>query len=231
MSPATRAPRATPAEAPAQPLGGLAHDAVVLAGGAGERLGGVSKADVDLAGERLLDRVLTATTGATRTVVVGDVDVPEGVLRTVEEPPRSGPAAGIVAGLRALAAAGDPAPWVLVLATDAPGLARVVPLLLQAAGVAEVLADVDGGGLGGADGFAPVDAGGHRQWLAALYRREALLRAAEALGDPTDRSVRQLVGELDLHPVDLPDERDVEDVDTWEDHARWTARLTPGGDA
>ena len=126
MSPATRALRATPAEAPAQPLGGLAHDAVVLAGGAGERLGGVSKADVDLAGERLLDRVLTATTGATRTVVVGDVDVPEGVLRTVEEPPRSGPAAGIVAGLRALAAAGDPAPWVLVLATDRADVNKTV---------------------------------------------------------------------------------------------------------
>lgn len=38
-------------------------DAVVLAGGRGSRLGGVSKADLVLGGERLLDRVLRAAAG------------------------------------------------------------------------------------------------------------------------------------------------------------------------
>ncbi|WP_462417135.1 molybdenum cofactor guanylyltransferase [Kytococcus sp. Marseille-QA3725] len=211
------------------------HDAIVLAGGTGRRLGGVSKGDVELAGQRMLDRVLAAAAGARCTVVVGDPEVPAGVLRTVEDPPRSGPAAGIAAGLGALgedAGGDDPSDWVLVLATDAPGLVRVVPGLLAAADRAEAEESAgEDGPHAGADGFAPQDATGHRQWLGAVYRRTALLRALDELGDPTDRPVKALVGRLDLRRADPADEHDVEDVDTWEDHARWTARLTAGGEA
>ncbi|HSN43882.1 MAG TPA: NTP transferase domain-containing protein, partial [Propionibacteriaceae bacterium] len=39
-------------------------DAIILAGGQGLRLGGVSKADVIVSGERLLGRVLRSTAGA-----------------------------------------------------------------------------------------------------------------------------------------------------------------------
>ena len=76
------------------------------------------------------------------------------------------------------------------------------------------------------DGIAPADAGGRAQWLAGLYRRDRLDAAAATLGDPVDQSVRSLVGGLDLHLIDLPDPGVVEDVDTWEDHARWSHRLT-----
>ena len=70
-------------------------DAVILAGGAGERLGGVSKADLLIGDERLLDTVLRSVEGARTRVVVGEVDVPYWVLLTMEEPPGGGPAAAV----------------------------------------------------------------------------------------------------------------------------------------
>ena len=78
-------------------------DAIILAGGRGSRLGGVSKADLTVGGRRLLDVVLEAVRRARTTVVVGPVAAPDGVLVTLEDPPGTGPAAGIVAGLEAVA--------------------------------------------------------------------------------------------------------------------------------
>ncbi|MFZ2514092.1 MAG: NTP transferase domain-containing protein, partial [Candidatus Lutibacillus vidarii] len=42
----------------------IRHDAIVLAGGRGSRLGGVDKGAVPVAGRALLDRVLDAVSGA-----------------------------------------------------------------------------------------------------------------------------------------------------------------------
>ena len=95
-----------------------AFDAVVLAGGAGERLGGVSKPDIELAGRRLVDGVLVAVADAREIVVVGDVAVPDGVHRTLEDPPLGGPVAGVAAGLDVLATAGPRADWTVLLACD-----------------------------------------------------------------------------------------------------------------
>jgi len=99
-------------------------DAIILAGGRGSRLGGVSKADLVVGGRRLLDVVLEAVRRARTTVVVGPVAAPDGVLVTVEDPPGTGPAAGIVAGLEAVA---QPAGWTVVLACDLPGVQAAVP--------------------------------------------------------------------------------------------------------
>ena len=97
-------------------------DLVVLAGGRGTRMGGRDKASIELGGRTLLERVLTADLGG-RVVVVGETAVPDGVRRTVEDPPGGGPVAGIGAGLDALpwsqrapSAAGDPSrpDWVAV---------------------------------------------------------------------------------------------------------------------
>jgi len=96
-----------------------AFDAIILAGGRGSRMGGISKADLVVGGERLLDGVLRAASSAARIVVVGDTPVPPGVLVTREDPPGTGPAAGLVAGLAAIT---DPSPWTLVLACDLPFL-------------------------------------------------------------------------------------------------------------
>ena len=79
----------------------MRHDAIVLAGGTGRRLGGVLKPQVTVRGRRLLDHVLDATAQARRVVVVAPetVPVPDGVVRTLEDPPHGGPVAGIAAGL------------------------------------------------------------------------------------------------------------------------------------
>lgn len=189
-------------------------DAVVLAGGAGRRLGGVSKGEVELAGQRLVDHVLAATGAARQVVVVGEVPVPEGVLLTREEPPGGGPAAGVVAGLERLAAQPGPAAdWVLLLACDLPGAGEAVPELLAVLEEAVPTQAV-----------VAVDGDGRPQWLLGAYRRDALAAAADRLGDPQGRPLRALVGELGRIEV-RPAPAAVEDVDTWSDHARWTDRL------
>lgn len=182
-------------------------DAVVLAGGRGSRLGGVSKADLVLGGERLLDRVLRAAAGARTRVVVGDVAVPAGVLLTREDPPGTGPAAGLVAGLDAVPEAG---PWTLVLACDLPDAPAAVGVLL--AGATDDAA-VDGWCLTGQDG--------HLEWLLGLYRTDALRRARDAYGDCRNRSVRGMLAPLSLAGID-PGAASTDDLDTWADHARWS---------
>ncbi|NGO81562.1 NTP transferase domain-containing protein [Streptomyces sp. YC504] len=83
------------------------YDAVVLAGGAAKRLGGVDKPAVQVGGRALLDRVLTACAAAGTTVVVAP---PRPTLRPVvwarEEPAGGGPLAALAAGVEALEHAG-----------------------------------------------------------------------------------------------------------------------------
>lgn len=186
-------------------------DAVVLAGGRGSRLGGVSKADLKVGGQRLLDRVLMAVRGARTVVVVGDVTVPPGVLLTSEEPPGTGPAAGLVAGL---AAVDSPAEWTLVLACDLPGAQDAVGLLLSAAEAASEAAGES------ADGYCLAAPDGTPQWLLGIHRSDALRSAAEAYGDPRHRSVRGLLAGLRLTAVE--EAAGVgRDLDTPADHAHW----------
>lgn len=182
--------------------------AVVLAGGRSARLGGRPKARLRREGRTLLELTLDAVREAAGVVVVGppDLALPEGVLLTREDPPFSGPAAGIAAGLRAL---GDlpGADWTMTLACDMPGVSRAVPLLLAAARSEP-----------GAAGHVCVPPGGHRQPLAALYRSDAL-RGAFAGRDAADRSVFSFVRELPLRDVTVPEDATA-DVDTWDDVQR-----------
>ncbi|RMB62111.1 NTP transferase domain-containing protein [Tessaracoccus antarcticus] len=187
----------------------LDFDAVIVAGGRGSRLGGVVKADLQVGGERLLDRVLAAARHARQRVVVGLVDVPEGVRQVVEDPPGSGPAAGLVAGLDAL---DDPSAWTLVLACDLPGAEQAVPRLLEAAMAG---GDADGHCLGSGDGTP--------QWLLGIHRSDALRRAAADYGDPRQRSVRGLLAPLRLAVI-ADAEGDGKDVDTWGDYEAWDKR-------
>ncbi|HEX2857340.1 MAG TPA: NTP transferase domain-containing protein [Propionibacteriaceae bacterium] len=191
--------------------GPVEFDAVVLAGGQGSRLGGVSKADLVVGGVRLLDLVLDAARDARTRVVVGDVAAPPGVLVTREDPAGTGPAAGLAAGLAAIT---DPAPWTLVLACDLPDATGVVPSLIDAAGVADA----------GTDGCCASGPDGSLQWLLGLYRTDALRRAVAAYGDPRNRSVRGMLAPLALTGV-RPADGLTDDLDTWADHARWNAHL------
>lgn len=196
-------------------------DAVVLAGGAAKRLGGVSKPDVELGGRRLLDGALVAVADAREIAVVGDVTVPAGVHRTVEDPPLGGPVAGLAAGLDVLAGTGAVAPWTVLLACDLadplPALGRLLAAWSYAQRSDEVSTDEH-------DGWCLADSTGHPQWLFGIHRTDSLRRALERLGSPRDESLRHLFAESTLVTVSATDD-DVADIDTWTDHAHWVERL------
>ncbi|MDT0164268.1 NTP transferase domain-containing protein [Actinotalea sp. AC32] len=206
-----------------------AFDAIVLAGGEGRRLGGVVKAEVGLAGRSMLDRVLGATTGARRVVVVGpDRLARQGVTTVLEDPPLGGPVAGIDAGLRAL---GDDGPGaVLVLACDVPLADRVVPALLAALDEAAGGDAADGTGDGTVDGVVLVDDDGRDQPLLAVYRRTSLagaLARRRADGGVHGCSVRRLVADLRWARVADP-AGGARDADTWEAVAELEREISGG---
>jgi len=153
--------------------------AVVLAGGAGRRLGGVDKAGLVLGGRTMLDRVLDAAAGvAGRLVVVGPprpVALERAVIFVEDDLPGGGPVPAVVA-------AGDAtggADVVLLLAVDLPLLTTSdLSRLLDA------LADA-GPSVGAA---AAADPSGGPNPLLAAYRA-APLAAVEAVADSPARSL------------------------------------------
>ena len=179
----------------------IAYTAVILAGGRASRLGGVAKPLVEVGGRTLLDAALSAAAGAREVVVVGDVPVPAGVLQVVEDPPRSGPAAGLAAGVRALT---EDAPWTLVLASDVPCVEQAVPTLVAAAED-----DLD------SDGVCFHDESGHPQWMLGLYRSPRLRRRIEGV-ETTDLSLRRLLAPLLVRTI-AGDPAAIADCDTWDD--------------
>ncbi|MCE0534258.1 NTP transferase domain-containing protein [Kineosporia rhizophila] len=175
--------------------------AVVLAGGTGERLGGVDKGALEIGGVTLLDNVLRATESAVLTVVVGDKrPSAREVEWTREEPPGTGPLAALLAGVELL----DPevTPFTGVFATD---LARLrepdVQLLLET-----LVATTD------AEAALFVDAEGRMQPLAAVYRTTPLITALRELSPLAGKPMRALVRSLTV--VEVPDRGASEDCDT-----------------
>ncbi|WP_041289090.1 molybdenum cofactor guanylyltransferase [Kribbella flavida] len=176
----------------------MPFDALVLAGGASRRFGGVDKATLVLEGVSLLDRVLTATIRAETTVVVGPIrPTARPVTWTQEHPASGGPVAGIAAGL-----GHGSAPVIVLVSCDLPWLTG-----------ADVAALVDG--IAGHDGHGLRDDGGREQPLAAAYRRTALERALAEIGDPRDQSVRRLFAGFTMRWSEPT--RAGSDVDTWAD--------------
>ena len=161
-------------------------DALVLAGGAGKRMGSdAAKIDLEVGGITLLERALAAVDDAGIIVVVGPRrSVGRPVTFTSEDPPGSGPAAAIVHGLQFVAA-----DIVVVLAADAPFAQPAVPRLLDALRREPT-----------ADCAMLTDDTGRRQPLVAAYRLDALWRAADG-GDWADQSVRALTADLDIVDV------------------------------
>jgi molybdopterin-guanine dinucleotide biosynthesis protein A len=186
------------------------YAAIVLAGGAGSRLGGVDKAAIDIDGRSLLDRALAATAQADRIVVVGPTrPLPDGIVATQEQPPGGGPVAAVAAGLVALSNLADNDPEiVVVLACDMPfvdasAVARLVGAARSQPG----------------DGAAFVDAGGRRQHLAAAYRRIALRAALDQIGDVDGAAMRHVAQRLTMVEIEADPEITL-DTDTWSDVRR-----------
>ena len=176
--------------------------AVILAGGNASRMSGVDKMMVEVGGRGLLLRALDAVAEASPVVVVGprrEVDAP--VVWTREDPPGTGPVAGLAAGLAVLPAE---VAEVAVLAADLPGL--------RAATVRRLRSEL--GGRPDAAGAVLVDAEGIRQWLIGVWRLGALRDAIPS--DPAGLSLRGVLGALPL--VELPAEpSEAADVDTPKD--------------
>ena len=220
---------------------------IVLAGGEGRRLGGASKADVSIGGRRLLDRVVAGVrpfvSGRIAAVAPDSVDVPPGVLRTLEDPPAGGPLAGIDAGLKALGASASTtraaaapadsprgAPGSAALADGSvgePSAAAQDTVFVFAVDTpqAGVLAPRLAAAARGRDGAVVV--GGEppfRQCLQAIYRIEALRAAIEEAGGPRNKGVRRTLAGLDL--AEVPASADeCRDVDTPEDVSWWSKAL------
>lgn len=209
-----------------------ALDVLILAGGEARRLGGADKPMVEIGGRTLLDRVIEAVQieaaqDASRSdanadelasanaapqlppvsvIVVGPERPTRHAVKWVrEDPPGGGPVAAIAAGLAACHAE-----YVGVFAADLP--------FLNAATVHSLwttLANSDEH-----DGAVAVDENGREQWLAAVYRRDALLAKIADQGPDNVRGLplRRLVEDLRLLRV-VPTGQTVLDVDTWEDVA------------
>jgi molybdopterin-guanine dinucleotide biosynthesis protein A len=188
---------------------GPPYDAIVLAGGAGRRLGGTDKALLTVGGRTLLARAVSAVAGADSVVVVGprrDVGLPREISWTREEPAGSGPPAALAAGAAIVGA-----DLVVVLAVDTPLVGRPLVEML----VSQLTGSASG------DAVMLVDADGYRQPLVAAYRRAALLTADRS------PSLRELVAALDV--IELTDTAGASrDVDTPADLAFLEARMRNG---
>lgn len=175
--------------------------AIVLAGGNARRLGGFSKADVTIGGQTMLTLVTQACQDAgvdrDNIVVVGHGQTD--LKRTVEDPPRSGPAAGIGAGLEHVS--GD---RLFILSCDIPFIASGLHVLVDS---------YTGEG---------VCFGGHRaQYLAGLYSADAVRRRVGELEDEgglVGLSVRAIMEALDV--TVLGPNPAARDLDTWDEVER-----------
>ena len=201
---------------------GVPFAAVVLAGGAGRRMGGTDKPALAVAGRPMLHRVLAAVMRARPRVVVGPPrpGLPADVIQAREDPPGGGPVSAIAAGLYALPADGM---LVAVLAADLPYLTADVLHTLAAA--------LDRPDL---DGAVLVDHAGRRQLLCGVWRTRSLRARLAALGEPGGQSMRRLLDGLrfaELRPppgptgapppwYDCDTEDDLRRAEEWPAHDR-----------
>lgn len=164
------------------------YAAVVLAGGGARRLGGVDKPGLPVAGHPLVERMLAAVADAAPRIVVGPPrPLPAGVLTAWEQPPGSGPAAAVAAGL---ALVPDHVPQVALLAGDLPLLTAGAVRRLRAALTAEAAVFTDQG---------------RRQFLCAVWRHDALRRRLSALDPPEGVPLKRLYADAEITDVETPD--------------------------
>ena len=185
----------------------LPFDTVVVAGGRSSRLGGTPKAQLSLEGSTLVAHTVAAVRPFGVVVVVGPEDprLPSDVLHTREDPPFSGPAAAVAAGVVVLDGVSGRHEWTAVLACDMPHVDRALPALVRAA--EDASPEVDG--------VMALSREGRRENLAAVVRTAALERVLAEV--PTrDAALRSVWRHLRWDEVTVPG-GSTADVDTWED--------------
>jgi molybdenum cofactor guanylyltransferase len=154
------------------------YDAILLAGGAGRRMGRRDKAALVVGGRPLGARVRAALGGAAKVIMVGPGRdwLPADVV-TLEEPPGAGPVAAVAAGAAHVAQ-----PVVVVVAVDLPFLDREHIGTLRSALAGDRRADV----------ALAVDDLGRDQLLLAAWRTAVLRARLAAIGGLADRAARVL---------------------------------------
>jgi molybdopterin-guanine dinucleotide biosynthesis protein A len=179
-------------------------DALVLAGGAATRLGGIDKMLVVVNGHRLIDHAIAAVERARLVICVGSPRSGTGQARwTSESPPGGGPVAAIAAGLAQVTS-----PRVVLLAADLPfvraGHVRRLVEALESSDGPEAPA-----------GAMFIDPHGHDQPLLSAWRTSALRSVIPA--EPAGLGLRRVVAPLAVRRVVGGD--DLLDCDTPEDVA------------
>ncbi|MFE1081295.1 molybdenum cofactor guanylyltransferase [Nocardiopsis alba] len=156
-------------------------DAVVLAGGAASRMGGVDKPGLTVAGRSLLEHVVSTVRAHAPTagvVVVGPERERPRARYVREDPPGAGPVPALRAGFARVEA-----PRVVLLAADLPYLAPDHLVALDEA--------LDGSPKNA--GAVLVDEAGREQWLTGVWRTGPL---AAALSVYSGLSLYGLLGPL-----------------------------------
>ncbi|ASN40473.1 hypothetical protein CGQ24_16625 [Arthrobacter sp. 7749] len=213
----------------------MKYDAIIVAGGRGSRLGGVSKPLLEHHGETLLEHSLNAVRDAQSIAVVGAHALAEAVTRymdsapdfqrvviTREYPSFAGPAAAVAAGRAALDDGPDdedaqqlnqPSALTVVLASDLLDPGPVVQALLKA-----TLNPAPG-----TEAWVPQDAAGVLQTLSCAILTDSLHRAISVASEPRgsleNASMMRLLATVQMERLKLPD-ADFSDIDTPGDAGR-----------
>lgn len=155
--------------------------AIVLAGGRSTRMGR-DKAQVVAHGERLIDRLLRQLPPQVVPVVVSPAELGVSCPVVCEDPPHSGPVAGVAAGVAWIAHTHPTISLVAVLAVDAPDSPLLIPQLADALRGAGPQVDA-----------VTVLADGYIQPLGVLWRLAALQAALARVDDFTKTPLKRLL--------------------------------------
>ncbi|OAV61238.1 hypothetical protein A6F49_09730 [Enteractinococcus helveticum] len=186
--------------------------AVILTGGRSSRMGGRHKPGILIDGRSVIDRTVATLWSAAPSAQVIIAGTDDGlspnsrdqvdVVR--EDPPFSGPLAGVAAALDAIPASDG---VVILLGGDLPFLSSTTMSKLVAAAI------------DGEEVASCVDATGHLQYLCAAWPQRILRAQLEQVGDPAGVPLRALFKGLTPELVECdPDE--LRDIDTPYDLAR-----------
>ncbi|THV41657.1 molybdenum cofactor guanylyltransferase [Glycomyces buryatensis] len=164
---------------------------MLLVGGRARRFAGIAKSELEVAGQTILERMLSACAAATERVVVGArpadaAPLPAGVLAVQEDPPGSGPALAAAAGLVQVGAGPE---RVAILPGDLPFLCPAAVELLRIRAEAA----------GPDSGAVFCDDAGRRQWLCGVWPTAAIRANATDIR-PGDRA-KNLFRDIEVETV------------------------------